>query len=71
VNRKTRLADGRNLNGYRLYAELARDAGLTAGGYWQRLKDWPHVQQRPDEVENHYSLPEIDAAMQQRFGTGE
>lgn len=67
ANRKADLADGRRLNGYRVYADLAAQAGLTAGGHWRRLKDWPHIQKRNDGVENYYSLPEIDAAMRQRF----
>jgi peptidoglycan LD-endopeptidase CwlK len=67
ANKKAMLRDGRKLNGYRLYAELADASGLIAGGHWQRLKDWPHIQQRPAEVDHYYSLPEIDKAMQERF----
>lgn len=70
-NKQTTLADGRKLNGYRLYAELAAAAGMTAGGHWRRLKDWPHIQKRSAEVADYYSLPEIDAAMQARFGETE
>ena len=33
-------------NGYRVFAEVATQHGLTAGGYWQSIKDWPHVQKR-------------------------
>lgn len=70
ANRKAALPDGRKLNGYQLYAELAAAGGLVAGGHWQRLKDWPHVQQRAKEVDHYYSLSEIDQAMQQRFDRG-
>src|SRR5262249_20995053 len=38
----TKLVNG--LNGYRVYAEEAQRLGLTAGGLWSGLKDWPHVQ---------------------------
>lgn len=71
ANKQATLSDGRKLNGYRLYAELAVGSSLTAGGHWRRLKDWPHVQRRSAEVEDYYTLPEIDAAMQARFGTSE
>jgi peptidoglycan LD-endopeptidase CwlK len=68
VNKKAMLRDGRRFNGYRLYAEFATSSGLIAGGHWQRLKDWPHIQRRPAEVDHYYSLPEIDKTMQERFG---
>lgn len=57
-------------NGYRIYAHEASLLGLTAGGYWQSLKDWPHVQKlksdSPDKAGR--TLAEIDAEMQRRFG---
>lgn len=56
-------------NGYRIYANEAKALGITAGGLWANLKDWPHVQFRdagsPLQV---MSLKEIDVAMKQRFG---
>ncbi len=62
-----RLVSG--VNGYRVYAEEARRLGLTAGGLWQSLKDWPHVQARvADSPQNVLSLVEINAAMESRFG---
>lgn len=64
----TRKVNG--VNGYHVYAETARDLGLEAGGFWRRLKDWPHVQSRPEgNPADLFSLPEIDAVMQERFGT--
>jgi len=36
--------DGKN--GYQVYAAEAEKLGLTAGGLWKSLKDWPHVQLR-------------------------
>lgn len=58
------------VNGYRLYAEQAQALGLTAGGFWPRLKDWPHVQQRVQGSPlGTMDFPAIDAAMRQRFGT--
>lgn len=57
------------VNGYRNYAELAEQAGLTAGGHWRTFKDWPHVQLRSDSSPGRrYSLEEIDREMRQRFG---
>ena len=57
------------LNGYKVYAEEAQAAGLTAGGLWSSFKDWPHVQLRsaasPLKV---MSLIEIDRTMKERFG---
>lgn len=56
-------------NGYRLYAEQAAKLRLTAGGLWTSLKDWPHVQMRPeDSPAQIMSVEEIDAAMKARFG---
>lgn len=58
-----------NLEGYKVYAEIAVEQGLTAGGYWAGLKDWPHVQLRsaagPGSV---YSAAEIDVLMRSLFG---
>jgi hypothetical protein len=62
-----RLVNG--VNGYRVYAEEARRLGLTAGGFWPRLKDWPHVQLRPgDSPADAMALDEINATMKARFG---
>ena len=57
------------VNGYRVYAEEAKNLGLDAGGYWSSLKDWPHVQLRP--VSNPgkvFSLKQINDEMKKRFG---
>jgi peptidoglycan LD-endopeptidase CwlK len=57
------------LNGYQVYAREAQAAGLTAGGLWATLKDWPHVQLRSaDSPRNVMSLIEIDRVMMERFG---
>jgi len=57
------------VNGYRNYAGLAAQAGLTAGGHWRSFKDWPHVQYRAESNPGRlYSLEEIDREMRQRFG---
>ena len=64
-----KLVDG--LNGFRVYADEARDIGLTAGGHWKRFKDWPHVQLRAtSNVGDAMSVQEIDAEMARRFGGG-
>lgn len=58
------------VNGYRLYAARSKALGLTAGGFWPRLRDWPHVQLRPEPspVAAGITLAEIDAEMRKRFG---
>jgi hypothetical protein len=62
-----KLVAGRN--GYKVYANEAEAMGITAGGNWKNLKDWPHVQLRSaGSPLTEMSLREIDAAMKQRFG---
>lgn len=63
-----RLVNGRN--GYAVYAEQARQLGLTAGGFFTTLKDWPHVQLRPAGSPLGAGMPlaQVDAEMKQRFG---
>jgi len=57
------------VNGYRVYADEAEAVGLTAGGHWTKLKDWPHVQHRSaSNVGRVVSLLEIDSQMKARFG---
>ena len=57
------------LNGYKVYADEAEAVGLTPGGHWKNLKDWPHVQLRKaNNAASVMSLAEIDAAMKARFG---
>ena len=64
----TRKIDGKN--GYQEYANLAKAQGLDAGGHWRSLKDWPHVQKhaKASPVSKGMSWPDIDRAMQERFG---
>jgi hypothetical protein len=63
----TRVIDGDN--GYHALARAATEAGLTAGGNWPTLKDWPHVQLRPHSspLEAGMTLQAIDAEMERRF----
>ena len=63
----TRLVD--RMNGYHAWARMAEDRGLTAGGLWSRMADWPHVQKRkePSPLAAGLSLKTIDEAMQARF----
>ena len=57
------------LNGYRVYVEEAKKLGLTPGGLWSSIKDWPHVQLRPEtNINKIYTLEEINAEMEKRFG---
>jgi len=50
-----------SINGYQVYAKDATKLGLTAGHFWSRFKDSPHIQYR-----NHsnplqiYSFDQID-----------
>lgn len=57
-------------NGYRIYAHLGTQRGLIAGGYWQSLRDWPHLQLRQADspLEAGLSLTKIDEIMRERFG---
>ena len=62
-----RMVAGRN--GYQVLAAEAKAMGLTAGGLWPTLKDWPHVQLRPaGSPRSLMSMWEIDQAMSKRFG---
>lgn len=57
------------LNGYQVYAVEGEAAGLTAGGHWTSLKDWPHLQLRKDASPlNTMGLQDIDREMNKRFG---
>lgn len=56
-------------NGYRVCADTAQALGLTPGGLWPKLKDWPHIQLRPDASPlKAYGLPGINAEMEKLFG---
>lgn len=62
-----KLVNGKN--GYKVYAILAEQLGLTAGGHWTSFKDWPHVQLHTAPGPNAiYSLQQINDIMKQRFG---
>jgi hypothetical protein len=57
------------LNGYRVYAEEAKQMGLTPGGLWQNFKDWPHVQLKPQgSPDDLMPLTDINRIMEERFG---
>ena len=63
----SKLVNG--LNGYRVYVEEAVKLGLTPGGLFKKLKDFPHVQFRPQGSPTAiFTLLEIDAEMKKRFG---
>lgn len=62
-----RLVNGQN--GYQVYAAEAKRLGLTAGGYFTSIKDWPHVQLgAAASPRGRFSITEIDAKMKRRFG---
>lgn len=59
------------VKGYHVYADTAEttEVGLTPGGHWSSLKDWPHVQQRSAAgPQNVFSYAFIDTTMKERFG---
>jgi hypothetical protein len=58
------------LNGYQVYAQEAKNLGLTAGFFWPRFKDTPHVQLRGDDNPRSagFSWPDIDQRMHEQFG---
>ncbi|MGH7788121.1 MAG: M15 family metallopeptidase [Candidatus Binatia bacterium] len=57
------------VNGYQLYAAEAVKLGLDAGGLWNSLKDWPHVQlQKASSPAKLFSVVDIDRAMAKKFG---
>jgi peptidoglycan L-alanyl-D-glutamate endopeptidase CwlK len=57
------------VNGYRAYGDEAVRLGLTAGGFFTSLKDWPHVQLRTaGSPMGALTLREIDRTMNERFG---
>lgn len=62
----SKLVNG--LNGYHVYAGEAHRLGLTAGGTWISLQDWPHVQFRkagsPLDI---MDLKDVNAEMKMRF----
>lgn len=56
-------------NGYVNYAIKAKSLGLTAGGFWSRLKDWGHVQMRKESAPwRRFTLEEINQKMENSFG---
>lgn len=64
--RTKRLVNGQN--GYHVYAEEASRIGVQAGGLWNSLKDWPHVQLQKFSSPLHaFSIMEIDQVMRERF----
>lgn len=66
--RKVELADGNKINGYHLYAQIAKQRNLEPGGLWSKLKDWPHVQLRAESSPTRiFAWNEIDARMRERF----
>lgn len=56
-------------NGFKVYANKAKEMGLNAGGFWSSIKDWPHVQFRkaPSPLPL-FSLQEIDGRMKELYG---
>jgi hypothetical protein len=56
------------VNGYRNYAKIAIEIGLTSGGLWKSIKDWPHVQLRENSSPGYELSPkEISKEMEIRF----
>lgn len=62
----SRLVGG--VNGYRVYVEEASKLDLTPGGLFKKLKDFPHVQFRPQgSPTSLFTLAEISDEMEKRF----
>lgn len=58
----------KGVNGYRNYSKIVVELGLTSGGLWRNLKDWPHVQLREESSPRYELTPsEISAEMEKRF----
>lgn len=57
-----------DLRGYKVYAEEATVRGLTAGGYWTSLQDWPHIQKQSRSPAAIHSMNEINGRMIELFG---
>lgn len=58
------------LNAYHVYAQEAEAVQLVAGGHWSKLKDWPHVQLRPDaSPAATLDVTRINEEMESRFGS--
>jgi hypothetical protein len=58
------------VNGYHVYAEQAEKLELTAGAFFSSIKDFPHVQLRPEAgPQSVHSLKKIDEVMRERFGS--
>ena len=72
VNGDAEWSSGRKingLNGYQVYAQEAKQMGLTPGGLWSNFKVWPHVQLKPARSPRDVlSLTDIDKIMKERFG---
>jgi len=63
----TKMVNG--LNGYQVYTEEAQKLGLTPGGLFKKLKDFPHLQFRPASSPlSDLSLQQINQIMEERFG---
>ena len=63
---ETKLVNGQN--GYHVYAGMAKELGLTAGGFWTSFKDWPHVQlHQAASPAGDFSLKQINDIMKERF----
>lgn len=60
-------AEWNDLDGYKKYASIARNNGLTAGAFWISFKDYPHIQFRKDEIRQLFSPSQIDREMRKRY----
>lgn len=57
-----REIDGRRVRGYHIYAQTVRDHGLTSGGFFSSIKDYPHAQLYPEgnPLQRYGSIKEIN-----------
>lgn len=67
-----RVVNGRSVQGYHIYSDIVSSCGLTSGGKWQSIKDYPHMQLYPDDSPlSKYSLKEINDILSKKYGKGE
>ncbi|MBL0725743.1 MAG: M15 family metallopeptidase, partial [Alphaproteobacteria bacterium] len=45
---ESRIINGKEVQGYYVYAQIVVDHGLTSGGFFQNIKDYPHAQLCPE-----------------------
>lgn len=64
-----RIVNGISVQGYHIYSDIIVSCGLTSGGKWQTIKDYPHVQLCSDDSPlAKYSLKEVNDILFKKYG---